>query len=313
MRNSILLLTLLLASCAGRQVASTKYIGAPEYDEPWNIPTISHHSTDCKYVFAGDIGYRDRGFQDDTLVYPPIPGLVHKSVYSMCPVDTCMAEYAALALRCPQEQPLLDWMADTVCFFVNYGPVGSRHTMYTEESLDIKKQHFGSEEEICQYYMNQLSHLNDEWTCPGTGDHDIMNESAGLLIADCWRAGDLCTFYRVDWYDFLSCGNTAHESWITVDAKTGKELGLEDLVLPEKFDDLSALMMPRLVNDKGEVLIEQNDSYKASDKDVLARANGCGLIREGLIIYFYPYNLGCGADGQYNAVIPYEELDGILK
>lgn len=301
----ILLLTLLLASCAGRQMTSIKYIGAPEYDEPWNTPTISHRATDYKFSYAGTIGPWDRGIQEDSLDFPSIPGLVHKAVYAMCPVDICVAEYAVIALRCPQEQPLLDWMSEKVCDFANNCPVGNGREKYMGKAQGIQKKSLGSAEETCQYYMDQLGHLYDDWVCSGEGDPGSYNEQSGLLIVDCWRAGGLCTFYRADWYDWMSCGDNTKESYITVNAKTGKEMHLEDLVRPEKFDDLSALVLSHLTNGKGEAPVESND--------VLARANGCGLIREGLIIYCYPYNLGCGADGQYNALIPYEELDGILK
>ena len=41
---------------------------------------------------------------------------------------------------------------------------------------------------------------------------------------------------------------------------------------------------------------------------LLGDADGCALIREGLIIYYHPYHIGCGADGQFTAVIPYGEL-----
>ena len=40
--------------------------------------------------------------------------------------------------------------------------------------------------------------------------------------------------------------------------------------------------------------------------------NGRAMIREGLVIYYHPYEIGCGAEGQYNAVIPYSALKGLL-
>ena len=277
-------------------------------------PAEGLFATDFKYINFGQIGYRDRSFREDTLTFPPIKGLVHRAVYAMCPKDTCVAEYAVLALRCPPIEPLLNWVSDTVCTFIDIDcPVGAGRSIYTDKRKDITKKYFSSTEEICDYYIGQLSHLYDDWKCPGEGDHDILNEQAGLLLYDYWHNGNLYTFYRIDWYDALSCGNNSRESFYTVDATTGKQLKLLDLVKPEKFDDLSALMMPRLVNGKGEYIVQLYDYYTLDDKDVLERANGCALIPEGLIIYFYPYNLGCGADGEFEAVIPYEELDGLLK
>ena len=37
--------------------------------------------------------------------------------------------------------------------------------------------------------------------------------------------------------------------------------------------------------------------------------SGCALLKEGLIIYFHPYTIGQGAEGQFIAIIPYNILN----
>ena len=276
-------------------------------------PSLGLFETNFKYLYFGKIGYRDRSFQEDTLVYPPFEGLVHQSAYVICPIDTCFAERAVLALRCPPIQTLLDWVADTVYSFTHECPIGNGLLTYNEKEIDIPKKHFKSAEAICDYYIGKLRHVYDEWHCTGEGDHDSINEQAGLLLAECWNTSYLHTFYRIDWYDWLSAGNNARESWWTVNATTGNLMTLDDFVRPEMKDSLSTLMMPRIINGNGESLIRENTFYTANDKGVLFLADGCALIPEGLVIFFYPYNLGSGAEGEYEAVIPYDKLDGILK
>ena len=276
-------------------------------------PSEGLFSTDYKYLFFGKIGYTERSFQEDTLVFPPIEGLIHKSAYAFCPTDTCFAEHAVLALRCPPIETLLNWVSDTVNTFAHECPIGNGLLTYNEKELSIPKKHFKSADAICDYYTGQLQHAYDNWHCTGEGDHNSLNEQAGLLIADCWSTGNLYTFYRIDWYDWMSCGNNARESWWTVDSSTGNLLSLNDLILPEKVDTLADMLMHRLVNGGGEYLIRQYDWKPEEYKGVLERANGCALIPEGMVFYYYPYNLGSGADGQYEAVIPYEMLGGILK
>ena len=298
---------ILLIVCCGPKKRTTTV------KEEVALPKIVHSNAGYEDIFFGRIGSRDRSFKEDTLSFPPVPGLVHRSVYAKCPKDTCFAEYAVLALRCPPIQPLLNWLTDTVYTFINECPVGNGLSTYHDKQLDIKKKYLKSDKAICNYYMNQLQHAYDGWKCTGEGDPDSMNEQAGLLIVDYWNTGNLYTFYRIDWYDWMSCGNNTRESFWTVDAISGKLLGLEDLVLPEKIDTVTALMMPRLVNAKDEYIIQQNPYKPEEYTSILQRADGCALIPEGLVIYFYPYNLGSGADGQYEAVIPYEELDGIVS
>ena len=270
-------------------------------------------ATEGRYLIFGQIGFEDRSFQEDTLLFPPIEGLVHGSVYALCPKDTCFAEYAVLALRCPPIQPLLNWVADTVNTFVQGCPIGNGLLTYNDKQLDIPVKHLKTDKEICDYYIGQLRHAYDNWHCTGEGDHNILNEQAGLLLADCWHTGNLYSFYRIDWYDWMSGGNNARESWWTVDATSGKLLGLSDFILPDKLDTLAALMMPRLVNGKDSFILDQYHHKPEEYTGVLQSANGSALIPEGLVLYFYPYNLGFGADGEYEAVIPYVKLGGILK
>ena len=276
-------------------------------------PEQSLFTTEGRYLFFGKLGYRDRSFQEDTLLFPPIEGLVHGSAYALCPKDTCFAEYAVLALRCPPIQPLLNWVADTVNTFIQECPIGNGLLTYNDKQLDIPVKYLKSDKAICDYYIGQLQHTYDDWHCTGEGDHDILNEQAGLLLADCWHTGNLYTFYRIDWYDWMSGGNNARESWWTVDATSGKLLSLSDFILPDKLDTLAALMTPRLINDKDSFILDQYPYKPEEYTDILQCANGCALIPEGLVFYFYPYNLGSGADGQFEAVIPYEELNRILR
>ena len=307
-----ILILLLFASCGPRKTAKSLSENIAYLEEEEAVVQDSV-STAYKYIFFGKLGFMERSFQEDTLVFPPIEGLVHRSAYAMCPKDTCFAEYAVLALRCPPIQPLLNWVADTVSAFVHECPIGNGLSIYNNGELSIPAKHLKSDREICDYYIGQLNHVYDNWHCTGEGDHDVINEQAGLLLADCWNNGNLYTFHRMDWYDWLSCGNNTRESWWTVNAKTGKLLTLDDMVRQEKKDSLSNLMMAQLVNGRGELYAEQYAEASRNKLEVLSRADGSALISDGLVIYFYPYKLSFGADGQYKAVIPYTQLEGILK
>ena len=131
----------------------------------------------------------------------------------------------------------------------------------------------------------------------------------GLLLlafcAACRFFTPVADFYANTLYPAISGGLSAVSSVIP--------FSLADIVKPEMRDSLAALMVQRLVNGRGEYYFRQYEHTPDEYTDILDSANGCALIEEGLIIYFYPYNLGCGADGEYEAVIPYEELDEILS
>ena len=275
-------------------------------------PELADMDEDYNYYYFGKIGYNVKAFREDSLCFPPIRGLVHESVFAMCPADTCFAQYAVLALRCPPVQPLLKWVADTVDHFVQECPVGGHLKTRQGKGKGCAAGQFKSDREILDKYIYQLRHVYDGWHCPGERDHAYVNEQEGLLLADCWHNGNLYTFYRLIWYDFLSCGDNVRVSYYTVDSASGRRLGLSDFILPGKQEALADLIAPRLLNGKGTYYLDRLRK-KPDNNDILRRADGCALIADGLIIYYYPYNLSYGADSQFEAVIPYDELDGILK
>lgn len=43
----------------------------------------------------------------------------------------------------------------------------------------------------------------------------------------------------------------------------------------------------------------------------LQDCNGAALAKNGLIVYYHAPEIGCYSDGQFNAVIPYEELKSL--
>lgn len=205
---------------------------------------------------------------------------------------------ATLAVRCPDEPGLLKWLAGRVQKYVTDWPAG-----YDRPGTDpVAEKEFRNTRKLVDYYMSMLEYALKE---TGNEDFPTTTHQTRLLLADCWKKGDLCTFYESVW------DNESHlsrDGYITVNAKTGKAMRLEDLVSPKDFDVLSSLLMPRLENAHGVRLLDLDYGYTVDDKTVLRQLSGCALIREGLIIYFNPYILGSGADGSYKAVIPYEDI-----
>ena len=271
---------------------------------------IIHKNADYDYYGFGEIGFEDRKYREDTLSFPPIPGLVHRTAYEYCHRDTCFANYAVLALRCPDSQHLLEWVENCTREYVTDWPICLEDRDYYTNYPPIPKKKLRSAKEICTFYMKWLSKAFKQKECDPWSGTSRLNLECGYLLADCWRKGDLCTFYEGEW---TNENNMPHEAFRTVDATTGMELGLSDLVDSTKFDRLATLMMPRIINIHGDRLVDQWTDYPGREIAILKELSGCGLIEEGLIIYFYPYNIGSGADGEQEAIIPYNEVEALLK
>jgi hypothetical protein len=167
--------------------------------------------------------------------------------------------------------------------------------------------------DICNQYITRIKQTFDRQRCGETTDHGIPNEQFGFMLTDCWRTEEFCTFYEATWYDWMSCGDNTRESYYSVNRATGKVASISDFVSEQDIPKLAELLLKYLKNYSGQLWTHPGFEWVATQPiELLRQMNGCALIREGLIIYYYPYEIGCGADGQFNATIPYQELYGIL-
>ena len=284
-----------------------------DYDQTWNNPTFSHKATAYKYAFFGKIDSRVLDGTIDSSVFPAVPGLVHKAYAIHCPTDTCFSERVVLALRSPAKKTLKEWVSQRCKEYIEECAVGDHYQKYDTLEAPTCLRRPNSVEEIEEYYLNYLEEIYKDWQCPkDRSDYPVPTEQGGLMLFDCWRTGDLYTFYEATWYDWMSGGDNTRESYRTIDAKTGRELGLDDFIDENQRDAFAQIMMRNLLSQEG------NDAYEithyASDgSDVLPKIDGCGLIREGMVVYFYPYNLSVGTSGQYNVIIPYNEVAAMLR
>ena len=280
MKRLVLITSILFVcmSCGYAQNTKQSADDIARYEVPWNTPTVSAKSFDYKYCRFGMIDPFIIGEPKQREGLPPIPGLKHKTRYVVCPKDSCYADYSIIAYRCPDDQKLLEWVGSKTEDFLN---------QYSPRSCDSV------------YRLEDEPVVTDQW---------------GTLIVDCWKTGDYYTFYELSWRDyFLSSGNNTWEDYYTVDSRTGKELVLEDLVSPSKYGKLNELMLKYLRNDGDGYLYVNDEPLQVPAKEVLQQLCGCALIREGMILYFHPYVLSCGAAGSFSATIPYSKLRGILK
>lgn len=299
MKYGFVILYLILASLftGSAQVAA-------DYNDSWNSPTIGHASFDFGYVFFGRVPPRHREPGSDIHSLPPIPGLKYRTYSHCCQRDTCDATRVVLAVKCPVDSVLLQWASDRVAGYVGQS--------ITHNS--VRKAQAGSAADICNHYIRQIREKFDRFQCSRDGDHDVPNEQFGYLLTDCWKTERYCTFYQSTWYDCMSCGDNTTESYYSVDIETGRVATITDLVQEKAIPRLANLMMKYLKNFKGEIWENPDFEWVPTEPlKLLMAMNGCALIRDGLIIYYHPYEIGAGADGQFNAVIPYNRLKSILK
>jgi len=270
--------------------------------EPWVKPPYYYDST-ASYIpcMYGMIEQHDRKDYLDKSYFPPIPDLYFKSCMESCPRDYCKSKRAVLAISCPKNSQLLRWVSNTACNFINACMTDSLDRISPNHSLNSAK-------EICDYYIEvaRSSFKKEVSVC----DHEanLPLEQHGWMIADVWHKENYHTFLVSSWYDWSSCGDNTAFSYVTVDSSTGNGLVYDDFVNQSDEKKLENILLKYLRNENGRWADDNVRVTMYSKKSLLSQMDGCALLKEGLIIYYYPYTIGSGADGEFIAIIPYEVL-----
>ena len=275
---------------------------AQNYNGAWNTPTISHSNYPSQIYFGMRDPYdRTPGVKASTI--PPVPGLKYSSCYVLCPKDTCYARRVVMAVRCPQERVLLDWASKMAAWYEVVccdDPTGNTEP---ENVLAVK-----SAGDICRQYIRRIEE-SVRHECQEDGLHGEMNEQSGFLLTDCWQTDKYCTFYEATWYDMLSCGDSTTQAYYSVDKKTGRVATLEDFVPKSRWPTLAEILYKYLKNSTGKLWVDENTDRSTFDPmETLNDRSGCALIREGLVIYYFPYAIGGGYEGEIMAVIPHDKV-----
>lgn len=277
------------------------------YNEAWNKPTISHFTTHYRYQYFADACPYDRHPIVDISSLPPIPGLKYRSCYYMCPIDTCVASRAVIAMRCPDDPLLRKWVSSRAEWFTEWC---ESDDFYIESTTPGRS--FSSSGGLLNFYISKIERYFSSLECEHTGAD--ANRQFALLITDCWRVGTkYTTFYEASWYDNLSAGNTVRESYYSVNNKNGKAATITELVKKEKMSALAEIMVEYLRDSHGNFWKDDEAHREKDHSSLLSCIDGCALIREGLVLYFHPYKIASGAEGQMTAIIPYKKISGFLK
>ena len=99
-----------------------------------------------------------------------------------------------------------------------------------------------------------------------------------------------------------SCGCPSSASYYTYRKFDGYLFTTADLTVDysgNQLEDALGQVYDDLMKSRG-----YESTHKVLSNNVLStRMDGCAIIEEGLLVYYHPYNIGVGAEGQYNLII----------
>lgn len=100
-----------------------------------------------------------------------------------------------------------------------------------------------------------------------------------------------------------SCGCPSWAHFLTIDKNTGLVLKPDDVIKQYGAANLKRRLWDAYMAARQERGYGDLDGSEVSADDLLTEADGCAIINEGLMFYYLPYHIGCGAEGEYNLVL----------
>lgn len=138
---------------------------------------------------------------------------------------------------------------------------------------------------------------------PDSTDYEFP-ESRVCIVAHKICDQDDWASYIIE-FSFDYNGSNGCPSWadyITVNKKTGHLLTSNDIVEKYGEEQVSKKLRQAYVKAKGERNADF-EVYNLSGIELIDAADGCAIVDEGVMFYYRPYSVGCGAEGMYNLVL----------
>lgn len=153
----------------------------------------------------------------------------------------------------------------------------------SQDILDRTKQIF-----------DQLTQKNHELKSDVTGN-EIPEARVCIVAHKIYDKGDWASYIIEFSFDYNgSCGCPSWADYITVNKKNGHRLTSGDLVEKYGLAQVSDSLRKAYVKAKGERNVEL-DVYNLTGQELIDVADGCAIVNEGVMFYYRPYGVGCGA------------------
>ena len=302
-----------ILSCSRRNSLKAKetYIMKPEYADTCLIDNVRNgtvpsdmDSSEVKITtwgirFVGDERF---GIKDNSVGLPNIPELYTGKQWAYCHNDSCNSGYNVIGLRCPKDLHVKRWVNAQIWKEMKENGNKKAQKLFIANASVSDKQ-------IVDFYLKDWRkdydlYLNHQLICQHISDcAKSPTEQFGLFIVDVWKHRNYYTMCVHNWYDMLSCGCNSRTSFYTISCTNGKVLKLRDIISPKDRSKIEPLLRRKLA-----WIRYKSGNYYMQDISYIDNISGVAFVEEGLLVYFLPYTIGYGYEGQYNIVLPYKQL-----
>lgn len=152
--------------------------------------------------------------------------------------------------------------------------------------------------------FNQFTKKNHELKSDVTGN-ELPEARVCIVAHKIYDRGDWASYIIEFSFDYNgSCGCPSWADYITVNKKNGHRLTSGDLVEKYGLARVSDSLREAYVKAKGERNVEL-DVYNLTGQELIDGADGCAIVSDGVMFYYRPYGVGCGAEGMYNLILDF--------
>jgi hypothetical protein len=184
--------------------------------------------------------------------------------------------------------------------------------MYNEELEDLKKDlalRKGYAPHSSQDILNRAKRIFDQFTQKNSqfkvdSATFVLPEARVCIVAHkIYDQGDWASYIIEFSFDYN--GSNGCPSWadyFTVNKKTGKRLTTADLVEKYGYARMCKGLRDAFVKGKQERNADL-EVYNYTGQQLIDLADGCAVVNEGVMVYYRPYVVGCGAEGEFNLIL----------
>lgn len=185
---------------------------------------------------------------------------------------------------------------------------------YNDELEDLKKhlaQRTGYAPKSAQDILDRAKLIFSQFTKKNS---QMKTDSAGFKLFEArvcivahriYDKGDYASYIIEFSFDYN--GSNGCPSWadyITVNKKTGHRLTTDGLVKKYGYARVCKSLRDAYVKAKCERNADL-ELYNCTGQELISLADGCAIVDEGVMFYYRPYVVGCGAEGEFNLVLDY--------
>lgn len=135
--------------------------------------------------------------------------------------------------------------------------------------------------------------------------YEQVPEGRWCLVAHkVYDKGEQATYMVVESYDINgSNGCPSKAVYLTFDKKTGRLLLPKDVIAKYDEKDLKNQLWKAYKKEREVKGYGDEFDTEVSPDELLTEVDGCAIINEGVLFYYQPYHIGCGAEAEYYLVV----------